>query len=124
MTVPIVSSAKQKTIFQIGAGSPPRIGLLFTHKNDDFGAISVTERSSAAPFSKVESHISDRFCASVNTFLDRCEDWNQLRLKSLLFRSEDRNLVHQSLSANRAGTMFGVCERLVPPRALAAHTIG
>ena len=37
-----------------------RIGLLFTHKNRDFGAISVTERSYAAPISKLESHISDR----------------------------------------------------------------
>ena len=33
------------------APKPYRIGLLFTHKNGDFGAIS-----------KVESHISDR-CA-------------------------------------------------------------
>ena len=30
-----------------------------SHKIDDFGAISVTERSSAAPISKVERHISD-----------------------------------------------------------------
>ena len=37
-----------------------RIGLLFTHKDTDFGAISVTERSCAAPISKVKSHISDR----------------------------------------------------------------
>ena len=36
-----------------------RIGLLFTH-NGDFGAISVTERSCAAPISKVKSHILDR----------------------------------------------------------------
>ena len=35
-------------------------GLLFTHKKGDFGAISVTERSCAAPISKLESHISDR----------------------------------------------------------------
>ena len=34
-----------------------RIGLLFTRKNGDFGAISVTERSCAAPISKVESYI-------------------------------------------------------------------
>ena len=34
-----------------------RIELLFTHKNGDFGAISVTERSCAAPISKVESYI-------------------------------------------------------------------
>ena len=36
------------------------IGLLFTHKNGDFGAISATERSYAAPISKVKSYISDR----------------------------------------------------------------
>ena len=31
-----------------------RIEPLFTHENDDFGAISVTERSRAAPILKVE----------------------------------------------------------------------
>ena len=45
--------------------APPRnscwIRLLFTHKNDCGGAISVTEqRSCAAPISKVGRHISDR----------------------------------------------------------------
>ena len=34
-----------------------RIGLRFTNKNGDFGAISVTERSSAARISKVERDI-------------------------------------------------------------------
>ena len=34
-----------------------RIGLLFTYKKGDFGTISVTERSCAAPISQVESHI-------------------------------------------------------------------
>ena len=29
--------------------TPYRMGLLFTHKNGDFGAISVSERSYAAP---------------------------------------------------------------------------
>ena len=29
------------------------------HKNSDFGAISVTERSCIAPISEVKSHISD-----------------------------------------------------------------
>ena len=33
---------------------------LFTNENSDFGVISVTERSWVAPFSKLESHISDR----------------------------------------------------------------
>ena len=33
-----------------------RIGLLFTHRNGDFSATSVTERSCAAPFWKVKRH--------------------------------------------------------------------
>ena len=44
-----------------------RIGLLFSHKNGDFGVISVTERSCAALISTVERHILNRFC-SVSTF--------------------------------------------------------
>ena len=35
---------------------PHRIGLLFTHRNGDFRAISVAERSCVAPISKVERH--------------------------------------------------------------------
>ena len=34
-----------------------RIGLLFTDKNGDFGAIFVTERNCATPISKVKSRI-------------------------------------------------------------------
>ena len=34
------------------AQNPYRVELLFTHMNGDFGAISVTERSSAMPISK------------------------------------------------------------------------
>ena len=34
-----------------------RIGLMFTHKNGDFGAISVTERYCAAPIECGASHI-------------------------------------------------------------------
>ena len=41
------------------------IGLLLTHKNGDFGATYGTERRGAAPISKVERHISDRFCATL-----------------------------------------------------------
>ena len=41
------------------ARKPYRIALLFTHKNGDLGAISVTKRSCAEPISRVESHISD-----------------------------------------------------------------
>jgi len=41
------------------ARKPYRRGFLFPHKNSYFGAISVTERSSTAPISKVVSHVSD-----------------------------------------------------------------
>ena len=39
-------------------------------------------------------------------------------------KPEDWDLVHQALSANRVGTMFDVCERLQPPRAICSlyHT--
>ena len=49
------------TIYQIAfalARKPYLTRLLFTHKNSDFGAISVTERSCPALIAKVESHIS------------------------------------------------------------------
>ena len=42
------------------ARKPYRIGLLFTHNNGDFGAISVTERSCPHVISKLESHIWDK----------------------------------------------------------------
>ena len=51
------------TLYRIAfapARKPYRIRLLFTHENGDFGAISVTERSCAAPISKLMSPISDR----------------------------------------------------------------
>ena len=35
-----------------------RVGLVFTHKNGDFVAISVTERCCFAPIFQVESHIN------------------------------------------------------------------
>jgi len=38
------------------ARKPYWIGLLFTHKNCDFDAISAAERSCAAPIPKVERH--------------------------------------------------------------------
>ena len=47
------------------------IRLLFTLKNDDFGAISETERSCAVPISKVDRHISDWFCATLWCNVDR-----------------------------------------------------
>ena len=52
-----------------------RMELLFTHKNGDFGATSVTERSYAVPILKVERHVSDGFFATywcnVNGYSDR-----------------------------------------------------
>ena len=58
-----------------GTETIPGIGLLFTHKNCDFGAISVKERSCGAPLSIEERHISNRFCATlwynVNRYSDR-----------------------------------------------------
>ena len=51
--------------FCVGAKTIPAIGLLFTHKTGDFDLISVTERSCAAPVSKVERYISDRFCVTL-----------------------------------------------------------
>jgi len=50
-------------IYWIALAPPParqlyRIGLLFTHKNGDFGANSVTERNCTAPISKLESRLS------------------------------------------------------------------
>lgn len=35
------------------------------HNYGDFGEISGTERSCAAPISKVERHASDRFCSTL-----------------------------------------------------------
>ena len=43
----------------------PDRAFLFTHRNGDFGAISVTDRSCSALISKVECHKWDRFCATV-----------------------------------------------------------
>ena len=54
----------------------PGIRLLFAHKNGNFGAISVTDRSCAAPISKVERHKWGRFCvtlwSSVNRYQPDC----------------------------------------------------
>ena len=47
------------------------IELLFALKNGDFSAISVTERNYAPPILKVESHISDRSCATFWCNVDR-----------------------------------------------------
>ena len=46
-----------------------RIGILFTHMNGDFDAISMTERNCVTPISKVESHVLDTL--GVYTLPDR-----------------------------------------------------
>ena len=56
------------------AGKPYGIRLLFTHKNGDFGAISVSERSCDVPITKVAHYISDRFCATLECSVNRYSD--------------------------------------------------
>ena len=65
--------AQYRTAFA-QARKPYWIGLLFTHKKGDLGAISVTVRSCAAPISKVESHISDRCSYNTGQLLRRHEN--------------------------------------------------
>ena len=55
-----------------------RVGLLFTHNNGDFGAISVTERSCPAlslnwrvTYGISVHTIPDRFCTDTKTIPDR-----------------------------------------------------
>ena len=43
------------------ARKPYRMGILFTHRNSDFGEDSLTERSYATTILKVICHISDGF---------------------------------------------------------------
>ena len=54
---------KRSKRFLIGdhTRKPYRIGLLFTLKNSDFGAVSVRLTAN----SEVKRHISDRFCATL-----------------------------------------------------------
>ena len=61
--------------FCVGTKTIPGIGLLFTHKNGDFGLISaVTERSCPAPISKMERHIAERCCVTLKCGVDRYSD--------------------------------------------------
>ena len=76
------------------AWKPYRIGLLFTHKNGDFGAISVTGRSCAVPSSRLKSHILDR-CSHCRTKSIRSFVRSFFRLFVRLFvRSVARSLAH------------------------------
>ena len=63
---------------------------LFTHNNDDFSTISVTEQNYAMPISKVECHIPDSQQILCQTFGEG-EEWN---------------LVHQAFSVNCSSIMF------------------
>ena len=71
---------------------PYQVWLLFTQVNGDFGAISVTARSYAAPILKVDCHISDTFLPlffRVNRDFDPSgSKWAAARLKQIL-RSEN-----------------------------------
>ena len=67
------------------ARQPYRIRLLFTHKNRDFSAVSVTERSYTVPILKVESHIWV-------TFLRHSLRWTGNRtIPDVMNRSDNRN---------------------------------
>ena len=79
---------------------------------------SVTYRIGFVPYFGAVNTYSARHGSKIS----RSDDLNPLR-REQIFRSGDWNLVHQTLSANRRGTMFDVCERLVPSWALAVHTI-
>ena len=65
--------------FCTGAKIIPDTGLLFTHKNRDFSAVSVTERTCAALISKVESHI----IIGVRTIPD-CFSWRHEKTSGML----------------------------------------
>ena len=75
-TIPETFCARAKII---------RIGPLLTHKNGCGGAISGTERSCAAPISKVERHTSDRFCAKFCCSMNRYSDWFTPVFEGLLY---------------------------------------
>ena len=82
----------------LSARKPSRIaGLLFTYKNDDFGAVSVTKLICAAPISKVERHISDRFCArlwcSVNRKRSRSRSDDYREIKIHVYAKRQREFV-------------------------------
>ena len=62
------------------AGTKPiyRIGFC-SHTWNVFCAISVTERSYAAPFSKAERHIAKRFCTTEQLFGHSVSEWKAAR---------------------------------------------
>ena len=91
---------------------PDRIGHLFSHENGDFGAISVTKRSCGpAPISKVERHISDRFCVTLWCTVNRysgysgSEYWDlKIRGRDKLPRLPEANFLYNVACAHEAQT--------------------
>ena len=91
---------------------PDRIGHLFSHENGDFGAISVTKRSCGpAPISKVERHISDRFCVTLWCIVNRysgysgSEYWDlKIRGRDKLPRLPEANFLYNVACAHEAQT--------------------
>ena len=65
-----------RVAFALAKNWPYRIGLMFTHENGDFGAISVAGRSYEAPISKAESDISDRCSYYTGYSVNIASDWN------------------------------------------------
>ena len=101
----------------VPAGKPNRIGLLFTLKNSDIGAISVTERGWAASISKVERHRSDRLLPHFDTVWTEIRNVSEVNnIEQVLESSETKVNIYEwemgfsslTLSLNR--TMFDVCE--------------
>ena len=94
------------------------IGLLFAHKNDDFGAISLTEWGFAAPNPKMERHVSDRFCFTLwcsRTVAEVNKQEGGLESTETEENIQEWGLgLSQTLSVNCYGAMSNVCERLIP----------
>ena len=95
------------------AGTKPyRIGLLFTHKNSDWGAISVTERSCATPISKVGSHISDRCWHYTGELLRRPKRYRI----GLLFTHKNRDFGAISVTEGNCATPISKVESHISDR--------
>ena len=85
---------------QSGKGEVFTLCRWIAHTTGNFGPISVTERSRAAPISKVGRHLSDRFCAtlwkcSVNNYSDykRYFVYTFFRIKICISLSDDANKI-------------------------------
>ena len=95
------------------ARKPNQIWLLFTHKNGDFGAISVTERSCAAPISKVERHSIGQVL--YHTFVQSVAEVNK----------QERGLdsTETEVKSEACGVGFSSLNPLSPPTALPRYSM-